>query len=305
MKGVWMLNGLALMLSLSLPVRAQVPAVCPGPASGVPGQHVVQFQHANLARQMIVYIPASYQPATAVPVVIALHGGSGNATIPYNNWGLTLLADQEGIIVAFPNGLPQPGGAANNLFWGDPINISFIGYVLDLMQCYYTIDAPRMYLVGFSGGAKLSYEVAADALVSARLAAIATASGEIGSQADPSALMELIDPAVTGGVPLSALLVHGANDEKMPIEGGYSAEKGEFVPSVPDKMLLLANWIDASEDYPQALAYAPVAVRQRRFVNVSTGMEIAGLTDPNLAHAWPAWDLAGEMWEFFQRVPTR
>jgi polyhydroxybutyrate depolymerase len=97
-------------------VSALVPAVCPGPASGVPGTHVVQFQHANLARQMIVYIPATYQSATAVPVVIALHGGSGNAMIPYNNWGLTLLADQEGIIVAFPDGLPKPGGAANNLW---------------------------------------------------------------------------------------------------------------------------------------------------------------------------------------------
>jgi hypothetical protein len=117
--------------------------------------------------------------------------------------------------------------------------------------------------------------------------------------------MELIDPALSGGIPLSVLLVHGGQDEKMPIEGGYSPEKGEFVPSFPDKMVLLAHWIDAGEDYPQVLASAPVAVRQRRFVNVSTDMVIAGLTDPNLAHAWPAWDLAGAIWDFFQRVPTR
>ena len=43
-----------------------------------PGEYRFNFQHDGLNRMYRVHLPASYKPATPVPLLFALHGGGGN-----------------------------------------------------------------------------------------------------------------------------------------------------------------------------------------------------------------------------------
>src|SRR5262245_65571044 len=87
----------------------------------------------------------------------------------------------------------------------------------------FTFHSRRVYFIGFSGGGALIYQLAADPAISARIAAIATVAGVMGSkQTDPpTSSWQIIDPAASGGEPMSALLLQGGEDKKQPAMGGF------------------------------------------------------------------------------------
>ena len=135
-------------------------------------------------REVAVYVPNGYQPGAAVPLVFALHGGSGDASKMYDSdKRIVEYAETQGFIAVFPNGLPLPGAPAGSgkYYWDDPANIGFIDRLIDLITTRFTINSRRIYFIGFSGGAMLCYRLVADPIISARIAAIATVAGDMGS----------------------------------------------------------------------------------------------------------------------------
>jgi poly(3-hydroxybutyrate) depolymerase len=269
----------------------------------------VRFNDLN--RPVSLYVPTSYQSGTAVPLLFALHGGSGDASKMYDpETRIVEYAEAQGFIAVFPNGLPRPGAPAGsiNYFWEDPVNIPYMNHLIDLLNANYTIDSRRVYFVGFSGGAKLIYGLAADPGISARIAAIATVAGEMGGKLiePPTSPWEIIDPTISGGVPMSAMLLQGGEDKHMPENGGFDDDFERVVSSFQIKVDVWRLFIGAGRTGANITpADAPQRVVATEYVNGASGNTVVSMVDPVLAHRWPEWNFMGVIWDFFERVPVR
>jgi poly(3-hydroxybutyrate) depolymerase len=263
---------------------------------------------ADVERDVAMFVPSGYTSGTAMPLVFALHGGSGDASVMYApDKRIVSHAEHDGFIAVFPNGLPRPNQPhSHNYFWDDPINQSYMAFLMDEISARYTIDTSRIYFIGFSGGAKLIYNLAGDPLFSPRIAAIATVAGAIGGKpVEPAAApWTIIDPSVTGGTPMPAYLVQGANDRHFPLTGGFDHVGEWILVGFETKVAIWRHFTAAHAEstYPGML---PPNVDARTWNNPDSGHNVVAVVDEGLAHHWPHWDLMGELWRFFQAMPPR
>ena len=119
---------LAVAICSALSVRA---GPAPAPAAG--RQFTLTLEYAGAQREVSVYVPSSYVPGTPTPLVVALHGGSGSAAVMYAPAKrIVQHAESDGFVAVFPNGVPNPNAPnSNNYYWDDPVNIGYMGYLLD------------------------------------------------------------------------------------------------------------------------------------------------------------------------------
>ena len=271
----------------------------------------ISVRFRGVERPVSFYVPTGYQSGAAVPLLFALHGASGDASVMYDpEKRIVEYAEANRFIAVFPNGLPKPNAPLNstNYYWTDPVNVPYMDHLIDLMVATYTIDAQRIYFTGFSGGAKLIYELAADPKISARIAAVATVAGEMGGKLIEPATSpwEIIDPLASGGVPMSALLMQGGEDKRMPEKGGFDDDFERILTSFQVKVDTWRLFIGAARTgvnvtHPDA----PSRVVATEYVNAASGFTVDLIIDPLLAHRWPEWNFMGVIWDFFERVPVR
>jgi len=104
--GVWALAGMPALAQESGPNHI---ALSRPPQATTAQLEEIQVQ----GRKVLVHLPASYDAARALPLVLAMHGGGGHAALMADDarYGWLRQADQSGFIVAFPNGASRlPGG---------------------------------------------------------------------------------------------------------------------------------------------------------------------------------------------------
>lgn len=287
-------------------------------AAAGPSTFTVTYE--GVEREVAILLPTSYAQDTPMPLVFALHGGSGDASVMYSEEKrIGAHAERDGFIAVFPNGLPKPDRPdSRNYYWGDPVNHGYMIFLMDELTARYTVDTGRIYLVGFSGGAKLIYGLASDSATSARIAAsdsatsariaaIGTVAGETGGKQlePPEAPWAMIDPSVSGGRPMPAFLVQGAKDAHLPIDGGFDDEGEKIVVGFETKVALWRHFAGARAETPFAATELPTAATVRQWTNAETGHAVVAVVADNLAHRWPEWDLMGELWRFFERMPRR
>ena len=118
---------------------------------------------ANEVMPYRVYVPTTYAPSRAMPLVIALHGLGGTEDSFFESYAkLTpTLAEQHGFLLAAPLGYRVDG------FYGSPLmgasdaaakrrteySERDVLEVLRLMKAHYKVDESRVYLLGHSMGA--------------------------------------------------------------------------------------------------------------------------------------------------------
>jgi polyhydroxybutyrate depolymerase len=156
------------------------------------------------------------------PLVILLHGHGGSAeqllgqegtASPLSVW--LKIADREQVLIAAADGLK---GADNKRGWNDcrsdaPSNPQvddegFINAIIDREIAQHNVDPARVFVMGFSNGAIMTYRVATD--LGSKLAGFAAVSGAMAAKS-------LCDQPKT---PVSALIVSGTADPLVPYEGG-------------------------------------------------------------------------------------
>jgi predicted esterase len=103
------------------------------------------------AHDYYTYVPASYSPATEIPLVISLHGAGDTAKNFVNLW--TADADEGGFMVLVPeaSGVDGPGYT-----WDTTDTDLITGATEDIERCYNT-DLHRHILHGFSAGGLIGY----------------------------------------------------------------------------------------------------------------------------------------------------
>src|SRR5262245_13202372 len=284
-------------------IQQQTPA--PGTLS------IIAILIGLVERQVAIYVPSGYRAGTAAPLVFALHGGGGDASKMYApDKRIVDYAESEGFIAVFPNGLLLPTDTdpnSHNFYWGDPVNIGYMNHLITLMTDRFTINWRRIYFIGFSGGGKLCYRLAADPAISARIAAIATVAGDIGAkQTDPpTSPWEIIDPSVSTGAAMSALLLQGGADVRTPAAGGFKDDYTSIKMSFQSKVDIWRFFVGAIEGVSETLPGAPADVEAMRYTNPTTGNVVISALDPPLPHKWPEWNFMGAIWDFFEHAPTR
>lgn len=178
-------------------------------------------------RTYLLYVPAGYRPETPAPLLLAFHGGFGNAEEMMKMTGFNPLAEREGYIVAYPNGVGRLGehytwNAGTCCGYAQRRNTDDVGFVaalIDRLQADYRIDPGRIYATGVSNGAMLAYRLACE--LPQRLAAIAPVAGTL----------DLNGCHATEPIPV--LHIHGTADENVPLRGGQGSDSKTRVEHRP------------------------------------------------------------------------
>jgi phospholipase/carboxylesterase len=154
-----------------------------------------------------VYVPEYLDPATPVPLVMALHGGSGHGRAFLWTW--IREARGRGLIVAAPT------ATGDTWSLSDPdVDIMHLGRILELIRSTWSIDPARMLLTGMSdGGTFTLLSGLIETSPFTHLAPVAAGFHPI--------LMDISDPARTAGLPI--YLVHGALDWMFPVQVARTA----------------------------------------------------------------------------------
>ncbi|HEY2212504.1 MAG TPA: phospholipase, partial [Bradyrhizobium sp.] len=107
-----------------------------------------------------LYVPEYYTPDRAWPLVMALHGGSGNGRSFL--WSWLRDARSHGAILVAPTatGDESDSKTANKTTWalmGEDSDTPNLTRILDIVRGRWKVDARRMLLTGMSDGGTFSY----------------------------------------------------------------------------------------------------------------------------------------------------
>lgn len=143
-----------------------------------------------------------------IPLLLALHGGHGNAERFARMTNFNAIADREQFAVVYPNA---------RTWWNDgrsttasrPDDLAFIEALLDHLLQAWNIDADRIYVAGNSSGGMFTFRLACE--MADRIAAFAAVSASM-----PVLLQERCRPSR----PAPLLMINMTLDPFVPWHGG-------------------------------------------------------------------------------------
>ena len=126
-----------------------------------------QFSHDGLSREYYLYLPDSMEVDS--PLLFVFHGYSGSASGIMNYSGLNQIADDNGFVVCYPQGLIDEWDYA---FWNVGYDwhvdetVDDVGFSTSLaqyLQTEYNLSAQNTFSTGMSNGGDMSYLLACQA----------------------------------------------------------------------------------------------------------------------------------------------
>jgi len=254
-----------------------------------PGQHWLEAEHDGKTRKSLLYIPESDSDAPK-PLLFALHGVKGDANTLFENKNFGDMCAKNGWIGLFPS------TGKDHVDRSNALDQEYLASVLEQVIAEENVDSKRVYVVGYSAGAKKAYHLAATH--SEQITAIVTHSGRIGHEGDE----KLWSPTENGAGKVSVLHIHGKQDPKATIGGGKD-KNGKMAVGVMDGLKLWADNNGCEKGGSERPAGAPDSVKVTNWVSGS-GHKVVGLVDPDLGHSWADYSnkvLAG----FLNSVPPK
>ena len=126
--------------------------------------------HDGTTREYILHVPASYDAAVAVPLVINFHGGCMDAASQQAAMDMRPLANEHNFILVYPEGLGENGASCqiwNSGPYQDPSqnktsadDLGFTEALVRHISSTHSIDQDRIYATGFSNGGFMTYALA-------------------------------------------------------------------------------------------------------------------------------------------------
>ncbi len=235
-------------------------------------------------------------PSADPPLVLALHGGTGNGDQFAQTSGYEGLAEANGFIVAFPDGTPTVLGP-RNLVWNaggccaaavrDGVDdVGFLNALVDELAASEGIDPARVLVTGHSNGAMMGLRLACES--ADRFAAVAVQAGAV--------FVDDCRPAK----PVSVLDVHGDADENVPIGGGRGTKSvaGVDFPPIRDGLTALSAAANCpARDAPVVEPGRRPGTTTERWGPCPDGIDVSLLIVDGADHSW--MDDASEItWAF-------
>jgi polyhydroxybutyrate depolymerase len=213
------------------------------------GWQTVTVHSGSVDRKMRVYVPASEVGHSALPLVFDLHGSGGNGERQALHSGLTAQADLHAFLVANPDGgIADPASPANRFYWNipgvpligtlqtpanAPDDVQFFRAAIQQMEQSGCADPHRVYVTGFSGGARMASWLACE--LADRIAAVAPVAG---LRAGVPRAGELTTPDPSTCTPSRAVPIitfHGVHDPTNPYAGDGGPRWGYSVPAALER----------------------------------------------------------------------
>jgi len=263
-----------------------------------------------------VYVPAGLRTDQPVPLLVALHGGTGWGTQFERTSGFDRLADQHGFIVVYPDGIGIGPNVDQLRTWNGGVccgpavrrnvdDVAFLKQLVATISDQQRIDPNRVFATGHSNGMIMAYRLlceAADVFVAA-----AGQAGTLGvDHCRPSQ-------------PVSLRHIHGTADTNLPLDGGRGSTSiaGIDFPS-PRAGIRTFAATDGCPHRPKATTRGPVTTRAWRSCDAGTVVEL--VTVDGASHAWmgatgrtrpggpvpsTAYDSSRSSWAFLAAHPRR
>jgi polyhydroxybutyrate depolymerase len=276
---------------------------CGKPAPTLTGSSVIETViSGGLTRTYLLHVPSDYQANSSEAVVLSFHGHGSNAFQQERRSGMSHLADQQGFIAVYPQGLVGPDGRtgwATDLRGRPQVNdVLFVSDVLNHLQAILCIDPVRIYATGFSNGGGITNILAC--ILAGRLAAFAPVSGSY--------------PPYPGSChpvrPVPILEFHGMADPVVPYNGSMSKQ-------LPSILAGLQGWTtrDCCNMGPTVF-YKQVNVMGLEWTDCRGNATVVHYRIQGEGHRWPsitfkepggttvkALSASALIWSFFQQHP--
>lgn len=272
-------------------------------------------------RSYYVHVPRSYNGETPMPVVIALHGAFSKAKTLQRRTGFNTLADQEGFIVIYPQGIGlmgmlrhwNSGHCCGKALKDEIDDVGFVMSVVDDVASRLHIDRTRLYVTGFSNGGMLAHRIAAERAAS--IAAAAPVSATIGGRpAGDEPEWTIPAPAV----PVPILMMHGTADEHVPYEGGQGPKSpGKPIPLSVSRSVEFWVKQNGCQPDPSSESERGGRVLRQDWKGCRSDAAVVLYTLKGWDHRWPGpldldqpeaddealrgFDAARIIWDFFKR----
>ena len=243
------------------------------------------------------------------PAVIVLHGGMGSAEVMRANSGFDAVARTEGFMVVYAEGTSFGGGrhAWNTGFLGrrqvqDADDVAYFDTLIDLLVREHGADPRRIFMTGGSNGGMMTFVYAVAR--PERLAAVAPV------------VASMFTFTATPSVPLPILIINGAKDDEVPLEGGMSrnplvrrAQQAPFKPLVE----VVQFWAKANRSLAEAKVETRGTVTTTVYAATPEGATTEFIVDSSGGHGWPgarprregstpitSFSGAERVWQFFK-----
>jgi polyhydroxybutyrate depolymerase len=233
-------------------------------------------------REYIIYVPESYNAATAVPLLLSFHGLTSNMEFNYNYTNFDELAERENFIVVHPNGIDNRWtlSASNNP------DIDFIEALLEQLENDYNIESNRIYSTGMSNGGNFSFTLACG--LSNRIAAIGSVTGLM--------LQVAIGDCIPTR-PLAILHIHGTED----LIANYAFVQGGLDFWIEHNTI---NMNPIVSNIPNIDTQDGSTVEKYEYLDSENSVEVLHLKVIGGGHQWPGFqgnmdiDASEEVWNF-------
>jgi polyhydroxybutyrate depolymerase len=190
------------------------------------------------ARPYTTHVPPGLDRSHPAPLVVWLHGyGETRGEAYARALGLEALADEQGFLLALPDGTPDARG---NRFWnatdaccdfehqgGD--DVAYLGWVISDASRAHAVDPDRVYVAGHSNGGFMALRLACD--LAPRIAGAVSFAGA--GWKDPSRCHP--------SEPVSVLQISGDADAVIRRQGGrvFDQPMAEY----PSTQETIASWL--------------------------------------------------------------
>ncbi|MEI7423921.1 MAG: PHB depolymerase family esterase [Prolixibacteraceae bacterium] len=249
-------------------------------------QKTINLTVDGYARSFILYLPTGYNNAGKMPMIFAIHGGSGTPEGMINIANFKPIADRDKVVLVYPAGIQKNWNdgrptTPNQLGIND---VNFFSQLCDYMITNYSVDGARIYATGISNGGFMTSRLGCE--LSNRIAAIAVDAATIEATT--------ITPGCNPGRPVPAIYIHGTADPLVPFSGGEMTAGGTAGGTVLSHFQAVDKWVKINgcnpiptvNDLPD-IANDGTTIKQRVYASGTNGSEVVSYVVLNGGHTWP------------------
>ena len=249
-------------------------------------QKTINITFDGVARNFIVYLPSGYNNSGKMPLIFAMHGGSGTPEGMINIANFKTIADRDKVVLVYPEGVQKNWNdgrptAPNQLGINDVV---FFNQMCDYMINNYSVDEKKIYATGISNGGFMSTRLGCE--LSNRIAAIAVNAATIEATT--------IAPNCKPNRPVPAIYIHGTTDPLVPFLGGQITAGGTAGGTILSHFQAIDKWVTINgcnptptvTDLPD-IANDGTTIKQRVYSGGANGSEVVSYVVLNGGHTWP------------------